>query len=200
MSMNIRITLRAALVAACIATFGLGSAAALAHGFGGGHAAGVRGGYGYAFGGYRPAYGYRGGYRGGYYGYWGAFGLGLFVASLPYYYSTYWWDGVPYYYADNIYYRYNDNVREYEKVTPPAGLRNQGTTATSESSELFAYPRNGQTDEQQAKDKVECKRWASTQNGLDAPASSGTQPDAAKRTDYLRAQTACLEGRGYTVK
>jgi hypothetical protein len=99
-----------------------------------------------------------------------------------------------------VYYRYNNSVRQYEQVTPPASLTGQAATPAAESTELFAYPKNGQTDQQQAKDKAECKSWAGTQNGLDAPAGANTQPDAARLAGYLRAQTACLEGRGYIVK
>jgi len=42
-------------------------------------------------------------YGGGYYGAWGGLGYGLFFATLPWYYDTYWWDGAPYYYADDVY-------------------------------------------------------------------------------------------------
>jgi hypothetical protein len=190
------------------ASGGYGAAYGYRGGYHGGYGAanGYHGGY---YGGYRPVYGYHGGYygggyvpiygyRGGYYGGWGAFGLGVYVASLPYYYSTYWWGGVPYYYANNVYYRYDDYVGQYEKVAPPSALHNQDTTPAAESTELFAYPKNGQSNQQQARDKDECKNWASAQNGLESAANA--QPDAAVLAGYLRAQTACLEGRGYSVK
>src|SRR5271170_5959739 len=86
--------------------------------------------------------GYGGGYRGGYYGYrgwyggyypwgWGGLGLGLYFASLPYYYSTYWYGGVPYYYADNTYFLWNPAVGQYRTVAPPSGAPN-GEPAPSE--------------------------------------------------------------------
>ena len=56
-------------------------------------------------------------------------------------------------------------------------------------TDLFAYPKNGQSAEQQARDRQECRNWAASQMG------SGT--DSAGN---LRAQAACLEGRGYSVK
>src|ERR1035438_6529469 len=76
---------------------------------GGGHAAVGHGGFGH-YGGYRGGWGY--GWRGGYWGPWGwgGLGLGLYFATLPLYYSTVWWDGVPYYYADDTYYRWNGTV------------------------------------------------------------------------------------------
>ena len=212
--MNTQGRVRISAVAVCVAALALASTSALARGPGGGGHVVVRGGggNGHALGGYRPGYGagyrynggyrggYRGGYGGGYYGGWGALGLGLFVASLPLYYSTHYWNGVPYYYADDYYYRYDSRARRYERVTPPSGLRDQAASTATASSELFAYPKNGQTDEQQARDKGECKDWARSQVSTDAPpADDRTQPEATG-VEYVRAQTACLEGRGYSVK
>jgi hypothetical protein len=196
-------------------------------GGGGGHAVsgGHPGGYGYGGhpGGYgyggHPGYGY-GGWHGGYYGWlggygwrggwgccgwgwgWGGLGLGLYFATLPLYYSTYWWNGVPYYYADNTYYSYDPNARQYVTVAPPAGLQGPGPGTDSQptGNELMAYPKSGQSAEQQAKDKFECHQWAVSQTGFDptlgAPAAAAT----SKRSDYMRAQAACLEGRGYSVQ
>jgi hypothetical protein len=56
---------------------------------------------------------------------------------------------------------------------------------------LFAYPKNGQSDEQQSTDRAECGRWAGSQTGSDG--------SAAGNMDYRRALTACLQGRGYSV-
>ena len=58
--------------------------------------------------------------------------------------------------------------------------------------------KNGQTEEQQATDKYECHKWAASQTGFDPTQAGGTAPN--RRSDYLRAQAACLEGRGYSVK
>jgi hypothetical protein len=167
---------------------------------GGGHFGGWHGGYGGWHGG-----GWRGGYgwRGGFWGPWGwglgGLGLGLYFATLPYYYSTYWWGGVPYYYADNTYYRWDGGVGQYETVAPPPGLQNQGGAQGAAPSELIAYPKNGQTDEQLGKDKFECHRWAVGQTGFD-PTQPGGGTASGNRANYLRAQSACLEGRGYSVK
>ncbi len=184
------------------------------HGGGGGGGHGFSGHGGYAghggYGGYRGGYGYggyRGGYgwRGGYYGGWGwglgGLGLGLYFGALPLYYSTLWWDGVPYYYANNTYYVYDGNVGQYETVAPPPGLQNPDAAAQEPvGTDLIAYPKNGQTTEQQAKDKYECHHWATTQSGFDPTQGAAASVTAGKRTDYMRAQAACLEGRGYSVK
>jgi hypothetical protein len=165
--------------------------------FGGGHFGGWHGGYGGWHGGY--------GWRGGFWGPWGwgwggvGLGLGLYFATLPYYYSTYWWGGVPYYYADNTYYRWNAGVGQYETVAPPAGLQNPAGAPDAGSSDLIAYPKNGQTAEQSGKDKFECHRWAVGQTGFD-PTQPGGGSAPGNRSNYLRAQAACLEGRGYSVK
>lgn len=179
----------------------------------GGHPGGYGGRAGYGYGGWHGGYyGWHGGYgwRGGYWGGWGCcgwgwgwggLGLGLYFASLPLYYSTYWWDGVPYYYADNTYYAYDPNVRQYVTVAPPAGLQAPASDNAPTGTDLMAYPKSGQSAEQQSKDKFECHQWAVGQTGFDPTlgATAAAAP-ASKRSDYMRAQAACLEGRGYSVQ
>ncbi len=190
-------------------------------GYHGGGYGGYRGGY---YGGYRGGYygGWHGGYygwRGGWYGGWGGcwgcwgwgvgLGLGLYFATLPYYYTTYYWGGVPYYYADNTYYTWDPNANQYLTVAPPAGLQTQvagsapagagpSAAGTSAGTDLIAYPKNGQSTDQQAKDKFDCHQWAVGQSGFDPSLGTSTAP--SKRNDYMRAQAACLEGRGYSVQ
>jgi hypothetical protein len=180
--------------------FGGGGHAAVAHGgYGGGYHGGYggyRGGYGY--GGYRGGYGWRGGYYGGWG--WGGLGLGLYFATLPLYYSTLWWEGVPYYYADDTYYRYDGSARQYVTVAPPAEVQSQNGAQEPVGTDLIAYPKNGQSAEQQAKDKYECHHWATTQSGFDPTQGATATASPLKRTDYMRAQAACLDGRGYSVK
>jgi hypothetical protein len=200
---------------------GGGHAGGGGHAAGGGHVGGFAGGRGYgAYGGWHGGYGgWRGGYGwrgyGGWYGGWGwGLGYGLFFGALPLYYSTYWWDGAPYYYANDNYYTWNGAVGQYETVMPPPEVANQvGSSAAPSSFKLFAYPKNGQTVEQQSKDAFECQKWAAAQTGFDptltgsvaastpgATAPPAAIPAPAIRQDYLRAQGACLEGRGYSVQ
>ncbi len=174
-------------------------------GYGGGYHGGYGGGYHGGYGGYYGGYGWRGGYydwRGGWYGpwAWGGVGLGLYFATLPLYYSTVLWDGVPYYYADNIYYRWDPTVSQYETVSPPPEIQGEAAASSpAASGALIVYPKNGQTEDQQGKDKFECHRWAAGQTGFDPTQATGAAAPG-KRSDYFRAQAACLEGRGYTVK
>ena len=154
------------------------------HGFGGGHA---------GFG------GWRGGFWGPWGWGWGGLGLGLYFASLPYSYSTYWWGGVPYYFAGNTYYRWDPAVGQYQTVAPPAQFVNQAAAQTSAPPDLIACPKNGQSQEQLGKDRFECHRWAVGQTGFD-PTQAGGGAAPGNRSNYMRAQAACLEGRGYSVK
>jgi hypothetical protein len=129
--------------------------------------------------------------------------IGAFVPFLPYYYSTIWWHGLPYYYANDTYYSWNGAQDEYEIVAPPATIESDGTTQAPASSEIFIYPRNGQSADQQARDRYECHRSAVDHTGYDPTLADGGVPAdsvATKRSDYLRAQAACLDARGYSVK
>jgi hypothetical protein len=73
-------------------------------------------------------------------------------------------------------------------VAPPV-------VAQAGGNQLFIYPRQRQSADQQNRDRSECNSWAVSQTGRD-PANSGGQMDP----DYQRAMGACLDGRGYTVK
>jgi hypothetical protein len=171
------------------------------HMSGGGHFVGggrPGGGYGrYPGGGYGGFRGYRGGFRG--YGYGFGFGVGLgvglYFSALPLYYSTYWWGGIPYYYADDTFYTWDGSAGQYQTVDPPAEVEQQAESQAV--TELIAYPKNGQSDEQQAKDKSDCRQWAATESGYN-PAGTATTADP-NRGNYLRAEAACLDARGYSV-
>jgi hypothetical protein len=129
--------------------------------------------------------------------------IGAFVPVLPPYYSTVWWGGVPYYYADDTYYTWDADQNEYEVTDPPSGIDSGGTTTAPPTDTVFIYPKNGQSTEQQATDKYECHRFAVAQTGFDPTDSGGgvqASEAAGKRSDYMRAQAACLDARGYSVK
>ena len=95
----------------------------------------------------------------------------------------------------------------YQAVVPPLQVMNQ-TAVQRGGTDLFAYPKNGQGTEQQARDRQECRDWAASQMGSSAM-TTGAAPGAAPPSATvapanseanLRAQVACLEGRGYSVK
>ncbi len=133
---------------------------------------------------------------------WGA-PIGMFVPVLPPYYTTVWWRGVPYYYANDTYYLWDDDQDKYEVVAPPDGIEASGSTQPPPSGQLFVYPKTGQSPQQQDLDRYECHSWAVSKSGFDPTLSGGgVAPETAveKRNDYFRAEVACLEGRGYSVK
>jgi hypothetical protein len=194
----------------------VGGAYAYGHGYGYGY----RGGYGY-----RPAWG--GGYWHG--GFWPAAYYGwsypLFLGFLPAVYATYWWGGIPYYYVDNVYYTWNAADNGYVAADPPpaadgysddvnaaAAAGPAGGNAAADNAPpdvaqgaqsnlgIIAYPRNGQSEQQQSTDKFQCHTWAKGQAGFDPSSQSSSNASASARSAYGRAMSACLEARGYTVR
>jgi hypothetical protein len=130
--------------------------------------------------------------------------IGIGIDLLPPYYTTVWLGGVPYYYADGAYYQWQPERRQYIVAQPPADAADAGDPAPSppQSNDLYAYPKNGQGEQQQATDRYECHSWAAGQAGFDpTQVQGGVAADAmaAGRDSYLRAERACLEGRGYSV-
>jgi hypothetical protein len=129
--------------------------------------------------------------------------IGAFIPVLPAFYSTVWWRGIPYYYANDTCYSWDAGAGEYEVVQPPSGIESGGTTQTPPAQSIFVYPKNGQSTEQQAQDRFECHRSAVTATGYDPTVAGGGVPaDVAstRRSEYMRAQAACLDARGYSVK
>jgi hypothetical protein len=139
--------------------------------------------------------------------------VGVFVPVLPGVYTTVYFGGVPYYYANDTYYTWVPEQNQYEVVAPPgddsaaqldAPPPPPGAAPPPQvGGDLFVYPKNGQNDQQQATDKFQCHQWAHQQSGFDPTVSGGGVPpeqNASAHTAYNRAMIACLEGRGYSVK
>jgi hypothetical protein len=138
--------------------------------------------------------------------------LGLVVSVLPPYYSTVWIGGVPYYYADNVYYTWQPDQNGYVVAAPPddAGQAapadgdpsQYAASAPQPPSDFIIYPKNGQSKEQEAADEYECHNWAKSQTGFDPTLPNGgvSAEDADRlHSNYDRATSACLQGRGYQV-
>ena len=129
--------------------------------------------------------------------------IGIGIAALPPFYTTLYFGGVPYYYADDTYYVWRPERRDYEVTDPPPGSEAATAEPAPKNQDLFIYPKNGQSDQQQASDRYECHSWARQQTGFDPTQPAGgveQSQTGGKRADYQRAETACLEARGYTVK
>lgn len=121
--------------------------------------------------------------------------VGIVVTDLPVFRTVVAIGGVSYLYANGVYYRERGDA-SYEVVPSPMVAPVDGAVGRT-----YVYPKLGQSAEKQASDEYECHRWAVGQTGFDpsaAAAGQGTGP--ALRSDYARAQNACLEGRGYTVR
>jgi hypothetical protein len=129
--------------------------------------------------------------------------IGIGVGFLPPYYTRVWFGGTPYYYADDTYYTWRPERREYVVTERPSGDARVDDSDSEGSDEVFVYPKNGQSEEQQATDRYECHAWAVGKTGFDPTRPSGNVDDSeigAKRADYRRAEGACLDARGYSVK
>jgi hypothetical protein len=130
--------------------------------------------------------------RGGHWGWWAPWAVigGTAVLAAPYYYAPYY---SPYYASPTVIIREQPPVyfQPAPSVTPPSTER------------IFVYPRQGQSEELQAKDRYECHSWAVSQTHYD-PTQPASGMSAAQlnqmRADYQRAMGACLDGRGYTMK
>jgi len=130
--------------------------------------------------------------------------MGLFVPFLPDAYVRIWFGGIPYYYANDVY--YTQTTGGYVVVDPPAGDVSQAPPTAEEDApegRMFIYPREGQSEKQQANDRYECHSWAVNQTNHDptkTPAGIPAQQIRQQRAEYQRAMGACLDGRGYTAK
>jgi hypothetical protein len=118
--------------------------------------------------------------------------LGVYVPLLPPDYATIWIAGVPYYYANGVYYNVAPG-QGYVVVAPPPGADTvQATPAPAPApaaADPIIYPRNNQSAAQTEADRRDCNTWATTQPGAMADAKV-----------FQRATEACMDGRGYTVR
>ncbi|WP_129778208.1 DUF6515 family protein [Peristeroidobacter soli] len=121
--------------------------------------------------------------------------IGAFVPMLPSFYTTVWFGGLPYYFADDVYYSWRPEQSAYEIVQPPPGA----PQPVVNGDRVYAYPLEDQSPTQQARDRYDCHVWASDEIGL-ASSQTTNSMTTAQSADYDRALTACLTGRGYSVK
>ncbi len=124
--------------------------------------------------------------------------IGARVRTLPPGYVSFGIGPRHYFYANFTYYLWDRDRTEYIVVDEPEGAEAALVPASETTSgELFVYPNEGQSDEQRDRDRYECYVWSSEQTGYEPGAGD---PNIDNASDYRRAISACLEGRGYTVK
>lgn len=105
-----------------------------------------------------------------------------------------WIGSTLYFLAAGSYYLWNAPREEYVVVSPPAAVQ----AVPVGNYEVIAYPAQGQSADQQARDRYECHSWAVGQSGFD-PAAAQSAPPAGMADIYRRALGACLAGRGYSI-
>jgi len=123
--------------------------------------------------------------------------MGAVVTTLPPGYIAFTLGVTTYYYANATYYLWDEPRDAFVVVPQPVGAQQAMEKATA--GRLYVYPKQGQSEEQQAKDRYECHMWAVSESRVDPTQEEEEYTEAEKR-DYKRAIAACLEGRDYTVK
>jgi hypothetical protein len=144
--------------------------------------------------------------------YRGGFWPGLVIGGIlgwglaPRYYPppAYYYPPPAYYYppAPNYYYPPPAPPNYYY---PPSAEGSQAPPPPDQGAggRMFIYPRQSQNEELQNKDFDACHNWAVNQTGFDPSKPPEGPPDAQtvqKSSDYLRAISACLDARGYTLR
>ncbi len=127
--------------------------------------------------------------------------VGLLVPFLPSFYTTIWVGGIPYYYAGGVYYIWEPAEQSYRVTTAPP--EQEVVEGDPLPQRLFIYPVQGQSEQQQAKDRYECHSWAKSQADFDPTLPTDDIPAAEisqRGADYNRAMKACLTARGYSVE
>ncbi len=128
--------------------------------------------------------------------------IGIVVPILPYGYVSMHIGSNAYYLANDVYYVRRPNG--YVVVEPPAGAPDQRDDDYSAGQDqIYIYPRNGQSAQQQSEDRYDCHSWARDETGFDPTRQFADLSDdqiADLRSDYHRAMGACLDARGYTVR
>ena len=127
--------------------------------------------------------------------------IGVAIPVLPPFYTVIWVGSIPYYYANGIYYVWYPAQQAYVVTSPPP--ESAVSDQPSEPEKLFIYPKQGQSEQQQAEDRYQCHQWATKESGYDPTRAGGNVPTEEyfnKRESYHRAMKACLEARGYSVQ
>ena len=124
--------------------------------------------------------------------------IGAVVHVLPVGFIAFSLGAFIYYYANDTYYLWDDEREAYIVVEKPDGA--EAALAEATEGRIFAYPSQGQSEEQQARDRYECHRWAVTETRADPTLDDENNLSYEDKRNYKRAISACLEGRGYTVK
>jgi len=125
------------------------------------------------------------------------------AVSISYGNHRYFRVGLTWYLGHNNYYEVIERppvVVERQVIVQEPQYSEQASYETSydeQRVQLVIYPANGQSENQQDRDNYECYRWSRDESSYDP-----TEPyqDLNNKEVYIRAMTACMESRGYTVR
>jgi len=70
------------------------------------------------------------------------------------------------------------------------------SAASAQNGQMFIYPKNGQSQEKQDKDRYECHTWAVQQTGFDPSQAYPGNPNAVDPQPYRPSQPHVLKGAG----
>jgi hypothetical protein len=174
-----------------------------------------------------PGYGHTSHWGGGYWGgrYWPAAyygpGFAWFLASVPLYCSTFWWNNIPYYYYNDVYYTWSPTADGYVATDPPPAAPADDGAPASAPSGVPSYGDSAGSAAPAAPDAIPPGSFTSGGGGdnIYAYPSKGQNEQqqavdraecnqwAASQTggatgspDYRRAAIACFQGRGYSAQ
>jgi hypothetical protein len=173
-----------------------------------------------------PGYGHTSHWGGGYWGgrYWPAAyygpGFAWFLASVPLYCSTFWWNNIPYYYYNDVYYTWSPTADGYVATDPPPAAPTDGGAPASAPSGAPSDGDSAGSAAPAASDAIPPGAFASGGgDSIYAYPSKGQNEQqqavdraecnqwAASQTggatgspDYRRAAIACFQGRGYSAQ
>lgn len=124
--------------------------------------------------------------------------LGARFSKLPDGYFSFNLGKERYFYLNYAYYLWHSPSRRYVIVEKPDGAERALINSSHAAvGKVYIYPKQGQSEAQREKDRYDCYLWAIDETGFDPGADNYRQRSSR---DYRRALTACLEGRGYSVK
>jgi hypothetical protein len=89
------------------------------------------------------------------------------------------------------------------RASTASTVQSTGTVRAGPDGDWVLEPVNGVSYTQQARDRYECDVLAVDQTGFDPTKDDGGLPPngvTAKRVEYLRAEAACFQARGYLVR
>jgi hypothetical protein len=152
--------------------------------------------------------------------------IGLIVPTLPTFATRLSAAGESYLYANDIYYRSRPELGGYEVVNAPEAMpaplsapgpdtaeaaivhplpspvASPASTATVLAPTAPARRIRTSDPDREARDRYECHRFAVAETGYDPLRAGGpvTAASANRASDYQRAQAACLEALGYSLR